>query len=400
MVTGINYRNTTVSQREKFQINKNELSNSLKSIGSIDCVEGAVIISTCNRMEFYLVLNDSEEPFEIVRKFYKVYNGSDPSALKEKFFCHSGTDAARHLFRIICGLDSMVFGEYQIQGQVKDAYSIACSEKMAEKILHKLFHAGFRTGKQVRSKTNIGAGKQSVSGVAFEIIRDKIDTKETITVIGVNESTKIIADKLHGSGYRNIQFVNRTRYKAEELAEKINAKALSLDQFISCKDNSKCILSCTGSEKTILTAKDLLKIYESSGLPDLIVDMAVPRDINPEGLAGKTKIYDMESLKQYLVDQKNENEHDLPVAEKIIDDEVKLFEVWNEAQKDENLAPFAEKIELIRQQLLEESRWQFTEDEFQSLEKFSRSLVHRTKAVFNQALKSNGNREKKLQKNK
>jgi glutamyl-tRNA reductase len=397
IVTGVNYRSTTVSEREAFQINKNDLSNALSTLCKINEVEGAVIVSTCNRLEFYMVLNDSTEPFKIIQRFYKEYSDSNPAVIGDKFYTHSEIDAANHLYRLLCGLDSMVFGEYQIQGQIKDAYSISCSEKRAEKILHKLFHAGFRTGKTVRSKTNIGAGKQSVSGIAFEIINDKIDKDKLLTIIGVNESTKIIAGKLHKSGFSKIQFVNRTLYKAEEVAAKYGAKALSLDQFVNSEDSSGFLLTCTGADGKILSAAQLDKIYKVSGLPDMIIDMAVPRDIDSEGLKEDTVIYDMESLKQYLVDQQLENQKDIPAAEKIIDDEVKLFEVWSESQRDESLAVFAEKIEFVRQQLLEESRWQFAEDEYQLLEKFSRSLVHRTKAVFNQSVKSNGNKKENVE---
>jgi glutamyl-tRNA reductase len=396
LVIGINYRTTTISEREKFQINKKELSGALGTITAIKDVEGAVIISTCNRLEFYLVLNISAEPFEIIRNFYKKYNNSDPSIIKDRFYIYSEIEVAKHLYRVLSGLESMVFGEYQILGQIKDAYSIACTEKSAEKILHKLFHAGFRTGKNVRSKTKIGAGKQSVSGVAFEIISNRIKNNELITIIGINESTKIIADKLHCSGYSKIQFVNRTIYKAEELAGKYNSYAVSLEDYINKSDTSRCILTCTGAAGSILSANQLNEIYGESGLPELIVDMAVPRDIDPAGLSAETELYDMESLKKYLINQRIENEQEIPLAEKIIDDEVKLFEVWSESQKDESLSVFAEKIEMIRQQLLEENRWQFAEDEYQSLEKFSRSLVHRAKAVFNQAVKSNGEKVKKV----
>ncbi len=395
IVAGINYRNTSVREREAFQINKKDLPGALNCFCSLKEIEGAVIVSTCNRLEFYMVLDTSAEPVQTILKFYEIYNSTNASAIKDKFYTCSEIDAARHLFKVICGIDSMVFGEYQIQGQIKDAYSISCSEKRAEKILHKLFHAGFRTGKNVRRQTKIGAGKQSVGGIAFELINDRIDKDALITIIGVNENTKIIAEKLHVCGFSSLQFVNRTLYKAEELAAKYKAGALSLDRFIEGSDSSKCVLTCTGAEGRIFTSRQLKSIYKESGLPELIIDMAVPRDIDPEGLGGNVKLYDMERLKNYLADQKKVNGKDLPAAEKIIEDEVRLFEVWSESQKDENLVVFAEKIEMIRQQLLEESRWQFAEDEYQLLEKFSRSLVHRTKAVFNQAVKSNGNTKEK-----
>ena len=394
-VVGINYKTSTVSEREILQINRKEISSALNYFNSRREVEGVVIVSTCNRLEFYLTLKQDAQPFAVVNDFFVEKKKISVKQKQNLFYIYSGSEVAEHLFKVITGLDSMLLGEYQVQGQIKEAYSLACSQKSADKILHKLFHAAFRVGKNVRSKTKIGSGKQSLSGVAFQIIKEKIKKEDVITVIGVNQSTKIIAEMLHNHGFSHLIFVNRTLYKAEELAEKYNGLAFNLDNFQEPLITSKCIFTCTGSADFIFTSEAINYSYSKSRNPSLIVDMAVPRDVNTEGLNKDIEIIDLEGLKKYLDVQKSEVEIDIPVAMKIISDEVNIFEVWNESQKDDYLGVFAEKIESIRLQLLDETRVQVSEEEILLLDKFSRSLLHRMKSTITETMILNNELQEK-----
>ena len=393
-VVGINHKTSNISDREVFQISKKELSGTLNYFHSRKEVEGVVILSTCNRLEFYLVIKQNIDPFSIIKDFYIDKKQVDAESKREIFYLYNQTNVARHLFRIVSGLESVVLGEYQIQGQIKDAYSVACSEKTADKILHKLFHAALRTGKSVRTHTKIGSGKQSLSGVAYQLINDVIKKDDAITIVGVNENTKIIAKKLNQSGFINLNFVNRTLYKAEELAEKYGGTAYCLDRIEEPLANSKCLFSCTGSPEFIITSNRLNKIYDETNYPELIIDMAIPRDVDTKGISQDINIFNLEGLKIYLEKQKIQSTSDLSIAEKIIADEASIFEVWSEAQNDDVFAPFVEKIELIRQRLLDETNAQLSEKEFQLLDKFSRSLIHRLKATVNQALRTNNDQKK------
>jgi glutamyl-tRNA reductase len=385
-VVGINYKTSTISDREIFQINRKEISYSLNYFNCRKEVEGVVIVSTCNRLEFYLVLAQNAQPFDIVNDFYFEKKKISANQKQNLFYIYSGTEVASHLFKVITGLDSMLLGEYQVQGQIKEAYSLACSQKSADKILHKLFHTAFRVGKNVRSKTKIGSGKQSLSGIAFQIIKEKIRKEDVITIVGVNQNTKIIAEMLYNHGFTHLIFVNRTLYKAEELAEKYNGLAFDLDNLHEPLIISKCIFSCTGSADYIINSDILNHSYSKSRNPSLIVDMAVPRDINTDGINKEIEIIDLEGLKKYLAVQKSEIEFDIPFAQKIISDEVNIFEVWNEYQKDDYLGVFAEKIESIRLRLLDETKLQVSEDELLLLDKFSRSLLHRMKSTITQTM--------------
>jgi glutamyl-tRNA reductase len=392
---GINYKTSTISDREKFQINRKEISGALNYFQSKDEVEGIVIVSTCNRLEFYLVLKQNVNPFTVVNSFYFEKRRVEIKEKQNLFYSYSGAEVAKHLFKVITGLDSMLLGEYQVQGQIKEAYSIACSQKSADKILHKLFHAAFRVGKNVRSKTKIGSGKQSLSGVAFQIIKEKLKREDVVTIVGVNQNTKIIAELLFNAGFSHLIFVNRTLYKAEELAEKYNGLAFSLDRIQEPLISSKCVFTCTGSADYILTSGVINIAYNKSHCPCLLIDMAIPRDINTDRINKDIEIIDLEVLKKYLEVQKTDIEADMPLAQKIISDEANIFEVWNESRKDDYLGVFAEKIESIRLQFLDETKLQVSEEELHLLDKFSRSLLHRMKSTITQTVLLNNELQEK-----
>ena len=394
-VVGINYKTSTVSEREIFQINRKEISHSLNYFNSREEVEGVAIVSTCNRLEFYLVLKQDVLPFDIVADFYFERKKISANQKQNLFYIFSGTNVASHLFNVITGLDSMLLGEYQVQGQIKEAYSLACSQKSADKILHKLFHTAFRVGKNVRSKTRIGSGKQSLSGVAAQILKEKLKKEDIVTIVGVNQNTKIIAEMLSNAGFSHLIFVNRTLYKAEELAEKYNGLAFSLDRIQEPLISSKCVFTCTGSADYILSSEIINATYNKSRCPSLLIDMAVPRDINTDRITKEIEVIDLEELKKYLEVQKTDIEADIPLAQKIISDEANIFEVWNEYQKDDYLGVFAEKIESIRLQLLDESKLQVSEYEMKLLDKFSRSLLHRMKSTINQTVLMNDELQEK-----
>lgn len=387
-VIGISHKTSNVEERERYQINRKELRNVLKCYITMDEVEGIVIVSTCNRLEFYVVIKPDTEPFSLINDFYCRNGIIDAPLSKELFYLYKGIDVAKHLFKVTTGLDSMLLGEYQIQGQVKDAYSIACSEETADKILHKLFHSAFRVSKAVRTKTRIGSCNQSLSGIAFKMIKERLKKDDVISIIGVNQNTKIIAEKLNRAGFSHLLFVNRTLHKAEELADKYKGVAFSLDYIEEPLISSKCIFSCTGAPGYIIDSNIINDIYLKNKLPKLIIDMAVPRDINPKGLLEDVKLINVEGLNKYLEAEKIEMESDLPEAERIILNEADIFNTWKESREDDTLSFFQEKIETTRLQFLDEIKLQISEDEFSLLDNFSRSLVHRLKSIITQAIKT------------
>jgi len=390
-VVGLSHQSAGIEDRETFEIDKKEIRESLSLIFNIEAVESVLILNTCNRLEFYIETWPNVEPIDIIKEFYGKYRSINIEANRNIFYTKTDADATRHLFRVISGLDSLVLGEYQIQGQVRDAYSLACESKTLDKTFHKLFHAAFRCGKSIRNETSIGDGKQSVSGVASGLFLDNCTAEASVTIIGVNENTRIIAGELAKANYQNITFVNRTLYKAEMMAEEFGGKAVAFDKIMHVLSYTDAVFSCTGAPGYIVNSQMLHSLAKRDMGPKLIIDMAVPRDFNTSDLPDSIKTFDISDLKAYLDKQQKKQSEDLPKAISIIENEVNLFTAWSDYSGSDLLKPYAEKFEMTRQQLLEEYRTLFPDKSFEKAEKMSKQLLHRLQATFISVLtKSNG----------
>lgn len=387
VVIGINHKTSTIAEREKLQISKKEVDSALKFFNSMTEIEGTIIVPTCNRLEFYFSLKQDTDPFSIIYDFYHKRGIRLNQERRKLFYTYRGIEAAKHLFKVISGLDSMLIGEYQIQGQVKDAYSLACSAKTTGKILHKLFHSAFHTGKKVRTHTKIGRGNQSLSGIAFNIIDKNLLPEDTITIIGVNQNSKILADNLQKSGYHNLNFVNRTLSEAKKLTGTFGGYAYDLKHLEKAAVGSSCIFSCTGAPGYIMNSELINSLYNRTGKLKLIVDMAVPHDIDARGLNQKIEFVDIDKLQDFMDQQRMNITSDIPKALDIIDDEAKIFEAWEESQNNEKVYLAEEKVEAIRLQLINEIKPSISEHESELLDKFSRSLIHRMKSIINESVR-------------
>lgn len=388
-IVGLNHKTSTVEDRELLQIGRKEIPKYLKLIHSYENVEGVLIAATCNRLEFYLVLNNGTDPYEVIRRFYSDHRYIDIAEKKDIFYVEEVPKVSRHLFRVISGLDSLVLGEYQIQGQIKEAYSLACQAKTVEKLLHKLFHAAFRAGKKVRNETSIGQGKQSVSGVAAQIMVDNLKTSDLIAIVGVNENSKILAGDLIEKGYNRLIFVNRTTYKAEMMAEQYGGRIAGLDSLEKVLFESKAVFSSTGAPGHIISSEMLKRLVIQERCPELLIDMAIPRDMDTAGLPEEIQVFNIDDLHDYLNQEQEEKMKDMPKAERIIESEVQIYQAWTDTQNVNILEDYGEKFEIIRQQLLEEYRKQFSEQAFDKANKLTKSLVHRMQSVFIRILAKN-----------
>ncbi len=389
IVFGMNHRTAPVAIREKYQISRREIPSALKYICSFEGIEAVLILATCNRLEFYITINRKIDVRGLVNSYFAVEK-LIKEPCKDCFYSFDGDEAVKHLFRVIAGLDSVVLGEYQIQGQVKEAYSIACEANSLDKVMHKLVHAAFRLGKKVRNNTSLGHGKQSVSGVASQLMADKLDKGSVVTIIGVNENSKIVAENLIKTGINKFIFVNRTEFKAQMMAEKYGGQSDSLDNLEYALTMSDAVFTSTGADDYIISSNLLQKLALMDNAPGLIVDMAIPRDTDTSELPEHTKYYDLENIKHHLKDIEQEHlKNAVPEAEKIIEDELRLFHEWQESLTDDIMGDYSEKFEKIRQQLLEEYRGQFGDHSIEKLDKLTKSLLHRTKSTFVKILVKN-----------
>ncbi len=381
-LAGINHKTSHIDVREKYQFNRQELASALEVIIAFEGVDSSVILSTCNRTEFYLSINESTDLYQLISDFYKKYRKLDLDNDKSCFYFIEGKEVTRHLFRVISGMESLVFGEYQIQGQVKEAYSTACNAKTVEKALHKLFHAAFRTGKKVRTQTKLSEGRQSVSGMASQALIDFLPSDKTVLIIGVNENSKIFAQELLKNGFKNFIFANRTVYKAEMLAHQYGGKAVGMEKLEEALHEADGVFTSTAKQGFVVDSDMIKRLNEAAACPLVFIDMAVPRDIDKSTLKADTRYFDIGNLKVFLEDQKKRQFLDLPQAEKIIESEAALLDEWTAHQNNNLLEPYAEKFEIVRQALLEENHKQFSDEAYQKVDRLTRSLVHRLQSTF------------------
>lgn len=332
IVCGINHKSSTLANRQFLQLAKDDLAKAYSIFGNIPGVMESVILATCNRIEFYFIAGSNKEPFGIVRDFFDGFKNIDISAYSENFYIKKEKHAAAHLFRVAAGIDSMVIGENQVMRQLKDAYGSACSMKTAGKILHRLFHQAFRTGKQVRSDTEIGAGACSVSSVAIEILKSKIGRLDdcTVLLIGANQIIALAASGLKNLGVGKFLFANRTLEKAESLAAKYGGSAHPLDNLEELIDRADAVISCTSASLPIITLATIENLETSRSSHNLVmIDLAVTRDIEIDREAHRNiDLHDLDDVYKFIKSRREKRELAIPEAELVIDRRLGEFMYW------------------------------------------------------------------------
>jgi len=329
---GINHKTLTLKRREPLQIGRDEIAEATAVFGNLDGIKESVIVSTCNRVEFYFVAKKTTVPFEPVKTFYQIFKKLDISDLTDSFYSKKNKHVVSHLFSVASGIDSMVLGESQILGQLKDAYSSACAVKTTGKIVHRLFHQSFRVGKMVRTETEMGKGACSVSSAAVDFLKSKIDKlkKPTILFVGINQIINLAASKLKKLNNNKMMFANRTLNTAVEFAARYNGTGHSLDKLKPLIGTADIIITCTGSKEPVIT-KEIIDSYLNSS-PDrkiTLLDMAVPRDVEIDNDYNPAiEVYNLEDINQHVKLRQQQRELAIPQAQKIIDRKLSEFQYW------------------------------------------------------------------------
>jgi glutamyl-tRNA reductase len=332
VMCGVSHKTSSLEEREPLQLSGEEMAKANALFGSLSRVVESIIVATCNRIEFYFVTTRGEEPFDIVTEFYQKFRRQDISSHQGLFLTRKGTHAVDHLFRVTAGIDSMVLGENQIQGQVKDAYSSACAVKSVGKVLHRLFHQAFRVGKQVRSDTEMGKGACSVSSAAVEMLKSKMSTidRPSILFIGVNQMIGLAAGKLMKTHHSRFYFANRTVEKAIEFAGKFDGEGCGLEDLSDLLPTVDVVISCTSSAESVISRELVEKsIEQRTSEKQIVVDLAIPRDIDfPKGADPSVEICDLEDIKLFLRGQQEKREKAIPHAQEIVEQRITEFNYW------------------------------------------------------------------------
>ena len=327
-IIGWNFRKTPVEVRDKLALTPQqqvELGKLLKLRFSLG---GVVILSTCNRTEFYLVDADQqiEQIIEMLESYWKI------TELRESVYTIQNLDGVRHLFRVASSLESMVLGEPQILGQLKDTFQSFKEANLSGKLLHPLFTRAFSTAKRVRTETTIAGNAVSVSYAAVELAKHIFEdlSKQRVMVIGAGEMAELAVRHLISNGISQLFVTNRTFSNAAELAEKFQGVAVPFNQLERYLHEADIVISSTGARDYIISP-ELVKncLHNRKGNSMFFIDIAVPRDIDPEinKLHGAF-CYDIDDLQSLVSHNQEERKKQSVKAEEIIENELTQLELW------------------------------------------------------------------------
>ena len=328
LCAGINHHNAPIEVREKFAIGGNDLQEALAQLRLIDGLFGAVIVSTCNRVEFYAASVCPMRVMDGMRRFIEKW----ADVAEAPFYTHDSHLSIRHLFRVASGLDSMVIGETEILGQIKQAYSMAFDFGATNVHLNKLFQNAFRVAKQVRSETQITRGSTSVGSVAVDlagkIFGDLSGRK--VMLLGAGDTSERVARSLVSRGVRTVIVANRTFDRAAALADEIGGLAVHFDHWHTAFDEVDILICSTAAPHPIVTREKLEAIMQShQERPLFIIDLAVPRDVHPSvNDLENVYLYDIDSLEQIARQSIEIRQGEITRCEKMIDRHVRDFLLW------------------------------------------------------------------------
>ncbi len=331
---GINYRSAPVTLRERVAFAPSRLAEALRSLLALPAVREGLILSTCNRVELYTVMTgERETAIECLRAFLATYHQVAEGELVPHLLSWSGAEAARHLFEVASGLDSMVVGEPQILGQVKSAYAQAHAEGACGLILERLLQRAFAVAKRVRSETAVARKAVSVPFAAVELVRKIFGTLEDrrVLVVGSGEAGELAARHLFAYGACDIGIVDRfSSERAGRLAEDLHARSLTFDALFDELAAADIVVSCTAAPHAVVRARDVEKILpQRGGRPLFVVDVAVPRDVEADvGRLPQVYLYDIDDLREIVAENLADRRCEAEKGREMIAQEVERFQRW------------------------------------------------------------------------
>lgn len=331
ILLGLNHKSATVEIREKVAFSKTHIKNNAEALRQLAGIAGIAILSTCNRTEFYLDADDDQAAVASMMQFISEQSGFPLEKLDQHMYVRKGKDAVEHLFMVSAGLDSMILGESQIQGQVQDAYRYALEYGLSDSIINTLLMNALTVGKRVRTETYIDRQAVSISSAAVELAKQELGTltDKTVLILGAGETSELAARHLVSNGISSVIVANRTFDRAQRLADEFGGKAIKLDVFSSYLDQADIIISCTASPRYIVEKKHIADIVANRTRPLFFIDIAVPRDIEPT-VAELPQVYlcDIDDLQEVIAQNLEGRKKEAVKARSIIDEELENFFFW------------------------------------------------------------------------
>jgi len=361
VIVGLNHRSAPIEVRESVAFENAYLPDALARLHSYPSIHEGVILSTCNRVEVVAAASDSRTACSDISSFLSEQkHHRAAAALDEHVYSYQGADAVRHLFRVAASLDSMVVGEPQILGQLKEYYDAAQQAGTVGTLLHRLFHRSFSVAKRVRSETGIGSGAVSVSSVAVDLAKrifDRFDDK-TVMLIGAGKMGDLMARQLQSHGVRSLMVTNRSFDRAVELAERIQGSPIRFEDFPQYLKMADLVIGCTGAPEVLIEAAQVDKVLrERKHKAMFFIDIGDRRNFDAKiNDLDNVYLYNIDDLKSVADENLQERANEASKAEGIVQDEVQSFVRWvGSLEQVPTIAALRQRFDDIRRRELEKS---------------------------------------------
>ena len=385
IVVGLSHKTAAIEVREKLNFPENTLPDALRKLMAYEGIRESLIVSTCNRVEIYASVQESTSGIERVKQFISDYHGLSQEALEKSLYVYPDAQGVRHTFRVASSLDSMVLGEAQILGQLKDAFDIALKTKTTSTILNKLIKKAISVAKRVRTETKLAEGAVSISSAAVELAKKIFGELEgkNVMLLGAGEMAELAAQHLLGNGVKNIMVANRTFERAEELAKEFKGDAIRFEHFPDALMMVDILICATGAPNYVVN-RDMASraLKERRHKPIFMIDISNPRNIDPEvDKVDNVYLYDIDDL-QSKVDVNTEGRaKEAERAEEIVSQEVETYLAWERAlDAVPTIVDLREKVEDVRKRELEKALGSLngiTDDQKRAVEAMSQAIVNK-----------------------
>lgn len=331
-VIGLNHKTADIDVREKLAFNGHKLEEGLLRLKELPEVEEAMILSTCNRVELYANVRDTRGASESIKRFLSEFHNINREPLNNALYSYEDVNAVRHIFRVASSLDSMVVGEPQILGQLKDAFEFALNKKTTGILLNRLMKKAISVAKRIRTETRIAENAVSISFAAVELAK-KIFTDlsgKSFILLGAGEMAELAARHLMNNGVKEVIVANRTYERACELAKEFNGRPVKFDEFPQEMVHTDIVICSTGAPRYVLMKDQMQKVMkERKQRPVFIIDISVPRNIDPEiNDLANVYLYDIDNLQGIVDTNILERHKEAEKAERIIEEEIETFLRW------------------------------------------------------------------------
>lgn len=402
LLVGMSHKTAPVELREKLSMPDESLSDLLTNLKSENVPE-CLILSTCNRVEILAHCTNPEKGIDEIKNFLSAQHQTTATDLEPHIYIQEGETAVRHIFEVASSLDSMVVGEPQILGQIKNAYTIASENQTSGLILNRLMHKAFSVAKRVKTETRIAQNAVSISYAAVELAKKIFEDlgEKTVMLIGAGEMIELAARHLMNNGTKSILVTNRTYSRAVELAQEFNGSAIRFDSFTDSLIRTDIIISSTGSPHYILNHHDVKEVlHQRRNKPILMIDIAVPRDLDPEiNKIDNVYLYDIDDLQSVVDTNIQEREKEAEKAYEIVAEEVQTFLRWI-ASLDVTpmIVLLKERFEQIRQEELQKTLPRLngiSEKEKKDIETMAIAIINKILHGPLKALKTHSNQDDK-----